>query len=314
MMNKVALLLSTYNGELFLEDLLNSLLKQTYRNFVLFIRDDGSSDSTKGIIAKFSQAYNNIIILEANGNVGSKRSFSYLLDYAVRFSDCNYFMFVDQDDVWLPKKIEITQNKMVELENSYPQLPILIHSNLKVVSQDLTVISKSFWFYQNLDPEKDGVNRLLMQNVITGCTVLINRSLASICLPIPKAAIMHDWWIGLVASAFGKIGYIKQPTILYRQHGNNNLGAKKFNIINTYRKLLEKDPLNKNFIQSEEFLKIFYNQLNKEQIDMFICFGNLRKVNYFKRIKLILKYKFFKIGLLRNIGVIFKECKSFKSN
>ena len=225
----IAILLSTYNGAPYLEDFLISLEKQTYQNWDLMVRDDGSSDDTLVILQKFSDNINKVSILKDRQNLGAKKSFSTLVNVALQSPEqYEYIMFADQDDIWLPDKIEKTYLKMKEFERSRPSLPLLVHSDVSVVDEKLNVLASSFWSYQHIEPTRDKLNHLLLHNIVTGCTVMVNRALAENVKTIPNEAIMHDWWMAMVASAFGKIGYIDEPLILYRQHGSNDTGAKNY--------------------------------------------------------------------------------------
>jgi glycosyltransferase involved in cell wall biosynthesis len=304
---KVAILLTTYNGDKYLDEFLVSLIKnQTYKDFTLIVRDDGSTDSTLQIINKYSTLSDKIQILKSSGNIGPRSSFAEILERILDNCDFDYFMFADQDDVWLPDKIEKTLLQMMSLEEKNSNKPLLVHTDLAVVDGDLNLLSKSFWEFQKIDPSKDSLNRILVQNVITGCTVIINRTLANLCVPIPKEAIMHDWWIGLVASVFGKIYYFNVSTILYRQHGYNNLGAKKFNLSYIISKIFDDLSLKKNINQAKVFLKIYQNKLNKEQKDIILAFISLENQHGLQRIITIIKHKFFKNGIIRNFGMLLK--------
>jgi glycosyltransferase involved in cell wall biosynthesis len=303
---KIAILLSTYNGESYIEELFNSLLAQTNQDFILFIRDDGSSDGTRAIIDKYLQSNSNFIFVDIKGNKGSKQSFGTLNEYVLANYDFQYYMFADQDDVWLPDKVQHSLQKMMELENKYSEFPILLHTDLKVVDKNLKILSESFWNYQHLNPYADHLNRLLMQNIITGCTMMFNRRLAEICLPISHGAIMHDWWIGLVASAFGRIGFLQEPTILYRQHSENTVGAKKFNVSFSLKKMMTPILLENNVVQSKQFYDAYGNKLSPYHREMLLNFMKLSTDNYFSKVLIIIKYKFYKVGFIRNIGLFLK--------
>ncbi|MGB9763697.1 MAG: glycosyltransferase [Minisyncoccia bacterium] len=304
----VEILLSTYNGDKFLNDFLNSLLTQSYKNWKLIVRDDGSKDKTIDILESFSQKYPEKveIIKDSMGNLGPWKSFFHLLKYSKE----KYVMFADQDDIWLPKKIEITLNKMILSEKKFGEnYPILIHTDLKVVDQNLNNIAESFWQYQNLNPEHKSLNYLLVQNNVTGCTVMINESLKNLINPFPTKAIMHDWWIAIVASAFGTINYVPESTILYRQHNNQNTGARKYSLLSYYKFFIKnpqrvRDSIIKTIEQAEEFLKIYNDRLNKEQKDMLNFYIQLPKLSKKERIKNLIKWKMFKQGKIRNIGFI----------
>ncbi|MED4599490.1 glycosyltransferase family 2 protein [Paenibacillus validus] len=306
MNGKVAILLSVYNGQNYLEHQLKSIFKQTYDNFILFIRNDRSTDDSLQIIKKYCSLYpDHIVFLNDTNNLGAKLSFGYLLKYVQDHYEFDYYMFSDQDDVWLPDKILRTLDKMKQTEGD-GKTPVLIHTDLLVVNNQLEQIDKSFWHYQNLDPESMEFNRLLVQNNITGCTVMINSALAKFLKVIPTEAIMHDWWSGLVASVFGKIAVVTEPTILYRQHVSNTLGAKKFNTRYVIRRIIEPIEIHKHIAQARYFYNQYYDIMDKKNKIILVQFLRLEQSNYLYKIYLIVKNRFFKSGLLRNIGFILK--------
>ena len=223
----VDILLAVYNGEKYLEEQLESIAAQTYQNWRLVIRDDGSSDHSLAIAHAFQKKHpekkieiyvNEVPTKSAKGN------FMRLLEDAVS----EYVMFCDQDDVWLPEKVEKTLKAMVHCEkkSGTKDVPILVHGDLYVVDENLQIISDSMFRYQKL-PKTTAVNQLLIQNSVTGCTVMINKKLQDMLKRASdtQAMVMHDYWAALIASVFGKIVFMKQPLIKYRQHGDNSVGA-----------------------------------------------------------------------------------------
>lgn len=308
-MNKISVLLSTYNGEKYVKQLIDSLQVQSYQYFDLFIRDDFSNDDTVSYLKEYDKA----IILESTNNIGIKESFSALLKYALENSDSEYFMFCDQDDIWEKDKIDKTLTKMYEIEKLNPSSPVLIHTNLKVVDEKLNIIDSSFWNYEKIDPSINGLNRLLLQNTVTGCTVMINRKLAQLLYPIPQSSIMHDRWMGLVATSFGKIGYVEDSTVLYRQHSFNDTGARKFSLINILKKVFElfdkkyfDDYVEKNLLQTKVFLERYRNILDANDIEILEEFINIKEKSFFEKRKILIKYKLLKQGVIRNIGLLLK--------
>jgi len=311
-MNKpmVDILLATYNGSMFLREQIDSLFKQTYKNIRICIRDDGSTDDTLSIIEEYQERFPNFIEIVPGGNHdGIAFNFSVLLSY----STTPYVMFCDQDDVWLPDKVMVTLNKVQELERVYgSNIPILVHTDLKVVDEGLSTLGDSFWDYQKLNPRKNTLNRLLVQNVVTGCSMMINRCLIKRCGKIPSNAVMHDWWIALVASSFGIISIVESTTVLYRQHSNNDTGAKRWNMdfiikrISRFRKL--KDNLLRTQYQANEFFILYNKSLSPELLELVYTYSHLNDYHRMKRLYCILKYKTFKIGLIRNIGLITTLC------
>ncbi|RXT04507.1 glycosyltransferase family 2 protein [Ammoniphilus sp. CFH 90114] len=300
--SQVDILLSTYNGSKYLNELLSSIINQTYKEWRLIIRDDGSTDDTMNLIRNYSEKHpKKISIIYDHRNLGPSLSFSELLKYC----DANYIMFCDQDDVWLNNKIELTIEKMHLLEREFPSKPLLLHTDLLVVDEHLQLISKSFWHYQNLNSTNKNLNHLLVQNIVTGCTMMINKRLKELACPIPNHAIMHDWWIGLVASLYSGIHHMNVPLILYRQHSENNTGAKKYSLkylASKYGKVNE--SIKRIFNQGASFKIRFNSQLNIDQARMLDCFIDLVNKNRIYRLISIFKYRFCMSGVLRNIGFI----------
>jgi len=305
----VKVLLSTYNGEKYLKAQLDSLYSQVNSDFEVIARDDGSSDTTVKILNSYD-----IKLLDSKENLGAKCSFSALLKFAVENSDDEYFMFCDQDDIWVKDKIEKTLIKMKEIEKDNSNLPLLIHSDLELVDGQLNLINKSFWKNEYINPSMNTFSRLLMQNTITGCTVMINRKLAELAIPIPNEIIMHDWWLGLLASKFGKIAYIDKSLIKYRQHDENTIGAKGFSyfsiLLKSYtlftRNELYIKHLNLNIKQAKSFLNIYKSKLSNESILMLEGFITIENKSFFQKRVILLKYKLLKQGLIRNIGLLLK--------
>jgi GT2 family glycosyltransferase len=228
-----------------------------------------------------------------------------------------YFMFCDQDDVWDSNKIEKTLAKMHDIEKSLPDSPILVNTDLKVVDEELKVLDNSMWNYQHTNPQLNSFNRLLIQNTITGCTMMINKKLAQISLQIPDEALMHDWWIALVASKFGRIEYIHDSTIQYRQHSGNNVGAKRFSYVNIIKNILKKrfsvffngnlhkkhleKHLAKNIEQARAFLSIYKENLGEVDIQVLEDLATIESKSFWQKRKILLRHKLLKQGLIHNI-------------
>ncbi|MGB4247129.1 MAG: glycosyltransferase family 2 protein [Pseudohongiellaceae bacterium] len=232
---RIAILMPTYNSARFLREQVDSLLAQTWQNFVIVTRDDGSSDDSRTVMNDYASAHpEHFHIVPSDGrNLGAAGTFACLLDHALANKTLlglqkAWLMFCDHDDVWYPHKIAVTMQRMQQLEADNPGAPALVHSDLQVVDDERRQIAPSFVDYQGIQPHKNGFARMLVSNTVTGCTAMINEELARLALPIHDNAIMHDWWLALVASAFGRIAYIEEPLIDYRQHGANTIGAREF--------------------------------------------------------------------------------------
>ena len=220
----IEVLLSTYNGESFLRQQLESILYQTYPEWEILIRDDGSYDDTLAIIQEFCDLYpSKIKQLQGGKNIGCLRSFEILLQK----SKSPYIMFSDQDDVWMPTKIEKAMDAMLKLESKISQAPCVICSDLCVVDAQLNLLNSSYWNYARINPLLlVKPNALAVNNYVTGCTILMNAMAKQIALPFGQMAVMHDAWIALsVVSNDGYIKTLSEANILYRQHNNNKVGA-----------------------------------------------------------------------------------------
>jgi glycosyltransferase involved in cell wall biosynthesis len=308
----IDILMATKNGEKYLCDQIDSIINQTYQNWNLIIKDDNSSDNTIKILSKYKKKFPDKITLIKNKiSLGAIGNFASLFEYV----KSNYIMFCDQDDIWLPDKISLTYNKIIEMEKKYGQdLPLLVFSDLYVVDENMQIISDSFWKFKKRNPENTTLNRLFIQNVITGCTVMVNKILIDSSRSINNKAMMHDWWLGLIASSFGKIDYINQQLIYYRQHENNKIGATQKDILYFLWLLFSGKINSKKWVnykygilnQAELFHKSFKNKLNKTNRELIENFINLRNDNFFKKRYKIFKYGYFCNNLLDNIEVLIR--------
>lgn len=223
----VAILLSTYNGEMFLKEQIESIFSQTFTDWKIFIRDDGSSDNTLKIINEYkTKEPNKIQILtnEHETNLGASKSFMRLLQLV----EADYYMFCDQDDYWLKNKIQLMLSTMSEFEKQKKNTPILIISDLFVVDSKLNILNESFWQYTNLDPYKISIEFLEVTNCVTGCATFFNKEARDIAIKDIQDVdiIMHDYWLPIcIKGVNGLIHPIKEKTIYYRQHGKNVIGA-----------------------------------------------------------------------------------------
>ncbi|MDB9969112.1 glycosyltransferase family 2 protein [Gammaproteobacteria bacterium] len=298
---KIAVLLSTYNGEKFLGEQLDSLLAQSHKNFILVVRDDGSRDRTVSILESYAGDHpERIHLISRDGvNMGASASFAFLADYVLKNKELLglksiYMMFCDQDDTWFPEKIEKLLAAMLATEaDNGSTLPIIVHSDLEVVSEQNMMIAKSLISYQGLEIERNSFPNLVISNLVTGCTALINEPLAEKALPIPEKAIMHDWWLALVATAFGKLVYLDTPLVHYRQHGNNTIGAKEFTKVSVvsmslWSRILARKPnehLIEVSIQAAEFNRRYGSQLSgRERLSLRLCIGMGIKIGIVQRL------------------------------
>lgn len=226
----IYILLSTYNGERYLPKQLDSIIAQTYSDWRLFARDDGSVDETRAILDSYARKDARITVAADKQNIGAKRSFMSLLE---QNGGADYYAFADQDDIWDTDKLEICLKKMQQVERSYPNSPVVIHTDLRVVDGHLQEIAPSFWKYCNIRPDllDDHIRYMAFCPSVTGCTMLFNKAARICSLSIKENALMHDWWIARQTMlAGGYVVPIWQTTVAYRQHENNVLGATAYSV------------------------------------------------------------------------------------
>lgn len=220
----IEVLLPVYNGEKYIRDQINSILAQSYQDWILKIRNDGSSDNSQTIIEEFCRKYPDKIIQvqSINKNLGLLQSLNILYENPPHGK---YIMFSDQDDYWLPDKVKLSYDEMGKLELLNPDKPILICTDAKCVDKDLNILNDSFFEAQRFpNGTLDDVNKMVALNVIQGCTIIMNRAATSQSFPIPTYLNVHDMYLGLKTKTVGVVEYLHLPTLLYRQHSSNELG------------------------------------------------------------------------------------------
>jgi glycosyltransferase involved in cell wall biosynthesis len=302
----IEILMSTFNGECFVEQQLQSILDQTSSDWRLTVRDDGSSDETVRIVQRYVESNpDRIRMLEVGTeNLGACMSFARLMDHA----ESEYVMFSDQDDVWFPDKIARTFQKFKEMEERHGKnIPLMVFTDATVVDEGLNVMAPSMWAYKNSAPDiARRLNRLLLMNPANGCTMMVNRALLNRALPVPREAIMHDVWLVLVAAVFGNVGYVPNPTLFYRQHGKNESVTKQWGLAHIFRQLSNLGSV-KAYIalsrkQAGAFLERYQTSLSDPDKKLMSAFAHLDERSFIgKRID-ILRNGFFYEGFIRNIG------------
>lgn len=251
----ISVCIASYNGELFIKEQIASILSQLDDKDELIISDDCSSDNTTNIISSFGDS--RIILIKNDKRKGVIKNF----ETAISQAKGEYIFIADQDDIWLPNKVEISINKIKQIEANNPNKPVLIFSDAKVVDKNLNIIIPSIFLHTKQNPDTFGNPDILcVANRILGCTMVFNKKTKDICLPIQNDAIMHDWWIALsVAKHKGIIKPIPESIILYRQHNNNLIGSNLIQKTNKIFQLKSLFKLNCNIYKmSSHFFKLNY--------------------------------------------------------
>ncbi len=257
---RTVVLLATYNGAKYIREFLDSLVAQTYTNFKLIIRDDGSTDDTLEIIRSYLTRIN-IEYVVSNARLGPAKSFFELL--AKTDDSFDFYFFADQDDYWYRTKIE---RAITTLSPTKEQV-VLYCSRKEYVDENLAHMK-----YSKI-PKVISLENALVENIATGCTIAITRSARELLLEnLPNRIIMHDWWFYIVIVSFGKVIYDTFPSIKYRQHDNNTMGAAT-NIYQDFNRRLirfirKNDDIFLPAMQTVEFKRCFSSILKKNQLKL----------------------------------------------
>ncbi|MEP2234167.1 MAG: glycosyltransferase family 2 protein [Alteripontixanthobacter sp.] len=306
----IDILLATYNGAAHLSELLASLTAQTHRDWRLIVRDDGSADETLSLISHWAQtARQPVLILEKDGpGQGASANFAALLAR----SDAPYFAFCDQDDVWLPHKLEtmLAAIRGIEADQGSDH-PVLAHSDLAVVDETLKPAGRTLWEMLRYDPRRPIDKRsALLENFITGCATLGNAALRERAAPVPAEAMMHDWWAALVAIWFGTLVPVEQPTILYRQHGKNVVGATDWGAAGLIHRFLRMPRhsigrtirgVRQSQIQAGAFAGRFRSELSDGEYRLALDYSGLPDRSFLTRKCFMIRRRFFASYPARNV-------------
>ena len=214
---QIDILLATYNGEKYLRCQLDSILNQTHKNIRVLINDDCSTDKTRDILKEYEEKDERIKVNYNEKNLGYIKNFESLLKRV----ENDYFMLSDQDDFWMEEKVEKSLNELLEEDAD------LVFTDLEPVDENLNQITKSLVRFMKMDKnikKHQDYKLVFLRNCVTGCTIFSKREFIEKYIPIPhEMPMVHDWWMALIIQT-GKLVFLDEPTIKYRQHGKNQLG------------------------------------------------------------------------------------------
>ena len=309
----IAILLATYNGQQFISQQIDSILNQTNTKWQLFISDDCSSDDTLEIIETYCRQYpNRITNLHNTKRFGNAKDHFFHMIHTV---EASYYMLSDQDDVWDEDKIDKTFKRMLQIESSCSELPVLIHTDLKVTNECLIVLSDSYAKYSGIYPRKNSLKVQLIQNCVTGCTALFNANLRGLLLrytPVDQNTtpiLMHDWWLALIAIVFGQVEYIHEPTMMYRQHMNNSVGATDFRNANHIIERSRNHGIRQRIVatmkQAEFFCELYKDRLSPDISHLIESYSKVNSEKKIMRILLYLRTGVLKQGFARRVAQLF---------
>jgi glycosyltransferase involved in cell wall biosynthesis len=312
MNSAIDILLSTHNGAAYLPALLESLERQTFRDWQLIVRDDGSTDGTLDIVTAWArrQGHDVEIIADGRGSLGACASFGALLEH----SRSRYFALCDQDDVWLPAKLaELLGYMQVAEARRGAATPILAHSDLTVVDSSLQPTHRSFRAHKGFHAAPATLPRLVLQNRVTGCASLGNGALRSAALPVPNGSMMHDWWLAMVAAAFGEIVEHPNSLVLYRQHDENVVGTRSWGplalVLRASRRPLGVISEGKLHVaqtqaRARAFLQRFADRLDPETEALLCAYASLSERGFWTRKAFLFRSGMWTSSPIANIGLL----------
>ena len=291
---KIDILMATYNGEKYLAEQLDSIINQTYHNWNLLIRDDSSTDRTLEIIQDYQKKDNRIKLLKDNkGNLGIVKNFEELL----KNSESEFIMFSDQDDIWIENKLDMYLKMIEKIKNK----GFMIHSDAILFDKNKSNILKDTFISKKAINK--GLENVFFNYFVQGATILISKEIKNFILPFPKEVYLHDRYIHLISELFFERIFVNKALIYYRQHGDNQIGAK-----NTIRELLSKRYFDE---RDRQLIKIIYNKYGslltddkKKLIEEYFKITDIEK-NRFNRF-LNLKKSKISIPLKKQISFIVK--------
>ena len=291
---KIDILMATYNGEKYLVEQLDSIINQTYHNWNLLIRDDNSTDKTLEIIQNYHKKDKRIKILKDNkGNLGIVRNFEELL----KSSESEFIMFSDQDDIWVENKLDMYLKMIEKIKNK----GFMIHSDAILFDKNKSNILKDTFISKKAINR--GLKNVFFNYFVQGATILISKEIKNFILPFPKEVYLHDRYIHLISELFFERIFVNKALIYYRQHGDNQIGAK-----NTIRELLSKRYFDE---RDRQLIKVIYNKYGslltedkKKLIEEYFKITDIKK-NRFNRF-LNLKKSKISIPLKKQISFIVK--------
>mgnify|MGYP000894578244 FL=1 len=288
---KIDILMATYNGEKYLAEQLDSIINQTYHNWNLLIRDDNSTDRTLEIIQDYQKKDNRIKLLKDNkGNLGIVKNFEELL----KNSESEFIMFSDQDDIWIENKLDVYLKTAEKIKIK----GFLLHSDAVLFNKNKSDASTRTFISKKA--EKKGLENTFFNYFVQGATILISKEIKNFILPFPKEAYLHDRYIHLISELFFERIFVNEALIYYRQHGDNQIGAK-----NTIRELLSKRYFDE---RDRQLIKVIYNKYGS-----LLAYDKKKLIEEYFKITDIRKSRFIRFFMLKKakIDISLKKQISF---
>ncbi len=321
----ITVLVAAYQGEIYLEEQLDSILNQTLTDLQVLISDDGSTDGTWELARQYAAKYPGRVHCmrhprkEQGTDSGRDdlAAFRTLHPAAANFfwllsrAEGDYVMLSDQDDVWRLDKAERMLFHMKKAEKKWgSDSPILLFSDARVVDQDLHELAPSFLKYQHINPSRTSLNEILVENPVTGGAVMVNGALLPYLTKAPRQCVMHDWWMALAASCFGHVECVREPLYSYRQHDSNTVGAKRTGSLKDIKARLGRgdevrERYDRMFTQASCFLEQFGSCLTKQQREVLRAYLSLPYQGFRGRVRTVRRYHFHKSSRIQTAAQYF---------
>ena len=281
----ISVVLCTYNGSKYLKKQLDSILHQTLSPSEIIIVDDYSKDDTVKILKEYASNNKKIKLYFNEENIGPILSFKK----AIFLAENEYIALCDQDDIWFNNKLELQLSEISKLEDPTSK-PLVHFHDLKLMDQNDKVINDSFWSIHKINVKNINFKFLFMNNIITGCTCVINNQMKKELLKSDmKSIMMHDYLIALIAYGFGIVVYHENPLMYYRSHSTSVTSKRRMSVINRlktfFKEIYKKDYLLPNILQMKQFLNLYYDLIyedNRKDIEEFV---SLKESSLLRRIK-----------------------------
>ena len=277
MYNSISIILAVYNGQKYLNQLLDSILSQINVNISeIIVIDDCSTDKSEEIIRSFQKVSDKIIYYKNATNIGPILTFKL----GAKIATSNYIAFADQDDIWLDNKLSLSLQLIKEIDTL--NKPSVVFTNLKMINERSEVVYNSFWEVHNIEPATNNFFTLLFGNIITGCSMLINKRMLNEFINMPIGVIMHDHWIALIASSFGALNYSYDTPILYRVHNESVTNKSEIKIKHVIKEFFKasfskkSNFLENNLKQATLFKSKYYAKLNEQNAAQLKYFISLK--------------------------------------
>ncbi|MEO8236797.1 MAG: glycosyltransferase family 2 protein [Flavobacterium sp.] len=275
MKDNISVALATYNGAKYIEEQLVSLINQSLLPCEIIIIDDFSTDNTFEILKEIQKNYPLILLYRNDENIGPIETFKK----AIKYCNSEYIALCDQDDIWELNKIELSFNEIKKMNQS---LPSIVFTDLKMIDAHGSLIGDSFWKTQGYNPKKTKFSDLLISNVVTGCTIMMNGKMKKEIEKMPNKVIMHDYWIALIAFSLGCYKIIDSNTIKFRVHVASVTDKSKISIFARIKLAIgaftgsQIDYKCQNILQAEYFFNIYKERLSKENSREILRFLSLK--------------------------------------